>query len=211
MDHLSLGQKSYNLIKEKLLGDEIRPGDRIREDLLAEEISMSRTPVREAINQLAAEGFVRQVPRKGVFAVDFTLDEILDIAETRMVVEAQAARLCCRRVSDAQIAEMERILELYRKALFEQGRIKANIYDGMLHKMLGEASGSPLLKKYVYELEDLIVIARKMSCYCAATYDPQKSVEQHAAIVDAVRRGDEDAAAEAVLANTKQLKRHFGA
>lgn len=204
-----MDQKSYNLIKEKLLSDEVRPGDRIREDLLAEEISMSRTPVREAINQLAAEGFVKQVPRKGVFAVDFTLEEILDIAETRMVIEAQAARLCCRNVTENQLAKMERVLEQYKNALLEYGRIKANVYDGMFHKMLGEYSGSRLLNKYVGELEDLIVLARKMSNYCETTYDPMRSVEQHWAIIEAVREKDEEAAARAVITNTQQLKYHF--
>ena len=209
MDHLSLGQKSYSLIKEKILGDEIRPGDRIREDLLAEEISMSRTPVREAINQLAAEGFVRQVPRKGVFAVDFTLEEVLDIAETRMIVEAQAARLCCRNITESQLEEMEQILAQYQKALFGQGRIQANVYDGKFHKKIGEACGSKLLAKYVDELEDLVVVARKMSSYRADIYDPQKSVDQHAAILSALHEGDEEKAAKAVLVNTQELKRHF--
>ena len=165
MDYLSLAQRSYQLIKSKLLSDEIRPGERLWEDQLAEEISMSRTPVREAVNQLIAERLVRRVPRKGIFAVDYTASEMLDIVATRTIIETQAARLCCQNISEEQMTRMDAVLQQYVDMLRSTGQKKANVYDAELHRMLGECSGSALIRRYVEDLENMVVFVRKKDEY----------------------------------------------
>lgn len=205
MDYLSLAQRSYQLIKSKLLSDEIRPGERLWEDQLAEEISMSRTPVREAVNQLIAERLVRRVPRKGIFAVDYTASEMLDIVATRTIIETQAARLCCQNISEEQMARMDAVLQQYVDMLRSTGQKKANVYDAELHRMLGECSGSALIRRYVEDLENMVVFVRKKDEYVFA--DVELSILQHSRIVEGILRRDEEAAARAVMENTQQLRR----
>ena len=86
MQHYVLKENAYKIIKNKILGLEIKPGSRIWEDRLANEISMSRTPVREAINELASEGYVNKIPRKGVFCLELTKDQIKEILDVREVL-----------------------------------------------------------------------------------------------------------------------------
>ena len=206
MKHLGLTQKAYQLIKDKLLKGDIKPGERIREDLLAEEISMSRTPVRESINQLTAEGFVYQVPRKGIFATSFTLEEMLDIVEIRVIIESYAARKCCKNIKDSQITELEDICEKYKNALLREDFSEAGVYDGLLHRKLGEFSGNKKIMKFVNEIEDLAVFARRMEVYnFNHDYSKEESINQHTNIVLAIKDRDEEAAAKAVEKNTKEL------
>lgn len=206
MNHLGLTQKAYKLIKERLLSGEIKPGERIREDLLAEEISMSRTPVRESINQLTAEGFVYQIPRKGIFAIKFTYEELIDIIEIRVILESYAARKCCQNINNRQIIEFGEIFDKLKKALLNGDLVNASVYDGVFHRKLGEYSGNKRITKYVNEIEDLAVFARRMEVYSINhEYNELKSIEQHENILTAIMNRDEEMAAKAVEKNTKEL------
>lgn len=206
MRHLGLTQTAYDLIKNKLLSGEIKPGERVREDLIAEKISMSRTPVRESINRLAAEGFVAQIPRKGIFASKFTLDELTDIIEIRVIIESYAARKCCQNISDAQLEVFEDIFNKLCEALLKEDTVTAGVYDGMFHRKLGEYSGNKQIAKYVNEIEDLAVFARRMDVYSIRhDYSEDMSIEQHREILTAIKNRDENSAAKAVEKNTKEL------
>lgn len=205
MKHLGLTQTAYEFIKDKLLSGEIKPGERMREDLIAEDISMSRTPVRESINQLASEGFVNQIPRKGIFATKFTLEEMIDIIEIRVILESFAAKKCCKNIKEFQIIEFESILARYVEAL-NNAYEEASVWDGVFHRKIGEYCGNPRIAKYVNEIEDLVVFARRMDVYnFKENYGAEKSIEQHTNILEAIKKRDEDAAAKAVEINTKGL------
>jgi len=108
MKHLSLKERSYLIIKEKILNGDFEPGSRIREDILAEEISISRTPVREAINLLSAEGFLNNIPRKGIFMIDPTKEEIIDMLEVRIVLECLAVEKFIDVMKNEDISALEK-------------------------------------------------------------------------------------------------------
>lgn len=206
MNHLGLTDKAYNIIKDRLLKGEIKPGSRIREDILAAEISMSRTPVRESINKLAAEGFVYQIPRKGIFATEPSIEELLDIIEIRVIIETYAAKKCCINIKDEQIKEFEDVFENYKEALHKEEWDKIGLYDGKFHRKLGEYSGNKRIQKYVDEIEDWAVYARRMNEYnFYHEYSEEESVKQHEDILKAIKERDEEAAANAVEINTKEL------
>jgi len=208
MRHLGLKEKAYQLIKEMLLKGDIKPGERIREDLLGESISMSRTPVREAINRLSAEGFVVQVPRKGVFAREFTKQELLDIVDIRIALETYAIKRCCDTITDADIKEFEAILLEIEQSVIEEDHGKFGIYDGLLHKKIGSISGNEQAMIFINEVEDLSVYSRKMDEFRDFRYVTKTSIVQHKEIIEALRARDKARAAKAVEINIKEaLKR----
>lgn len=102
-DAYSLKSVAYNTIKKKILQGEIMPGERIREDVLAEKLDISRTPVREAMNRLVMDGLVNNVPRKGLYCVEITKQLIDDTCDLRMMVDTYAIRRCCGCLTDEQI------------------------------------------------------------------------------------------------------------
>lgn len=111
MKHPSLKETAYKLIKEKLLNLEFAPGSRLREDHLAEKISMSRTPVREAVNQLVREGLINSVPRKGLFFIELTKEKINDLIDVRTGLESLAVMKCIDRIDEIKLAGLEGLIK----------------------------------------------------------------------------------------------------
>ncbi len=206
MKHLGLKDTAYKLIKDRLLSGKIRPGERIREDLLAEEISMSRTPVREAINQLSAEGYVYQIPRKGIFATEISREELMDIIEIRVLLETYAVKICCRKITEEQLNELEDIFNKLKYALLNNDKTAYGIYDGLFHKKIAEYTRNKKLYNFINDIEDSVVFCRRMDIYnIRHKYTEEESIKQHEDILTAIKNRDEEAAFEAMGKNTKEL------
>ena len=109
----SLANHAYEAIKERLLDLDLSDPsveERIDERSLAKQLGVSRTPLREAINRLVVEGFLKVIPRKGVFVVKKSKKEIVEILLVRAALEGLAARLAAKYVTDEDIRQLEKII-----------------------------------------------------------------------------------------------------
>ena len=109
----SLAEKAYEAIKESLMQmdlTDLSVEDRIDERGLAEQLGISRTPLREAINRLVLEGFLKVVPRKGIFVVKKSKREIVEILLVRASLEGLAARLAVQYLTDKDIQQLKKII-----------------------------------------------------------------------------------------------------
>lgn len=123
----SLSERAYTAIKESLLKMDLTDPsleDRIDERGLAEKLGVSRTPLREAINRLVMEGFLRVVPRKGVYVVKKSKQEMVEILLIRAALEGLAARLATRHATEKDIKRMKRIF-----APFDSKNIKGKFLE----------------------------------------------------------------------------------
>src|SRR5690606_1292185 len=93
-----------------IISGHLKPGERLMEIQLAEELGVSRTPVREAIRMLELEGFVVMMPRKGAYVADISIKDIASVFEIRGALEGLAAELAAERASDDHIERLERLL-----------------------------------------------------------------------------------------------------
>ena len=93
-------------IKEGIL----KPGERLMEIQLADELGVSRTPIREAIRKLELEGFVVMIPRRGTYVADISLKDVVQVFEIRSALEELAAGLAAERITPDELEELERIL-----------------------------------------------------------------------------------------------------
>ncbi len=206
MNHMGLKQTAHSILKKMLLTGEIKPGERIREDLIAEKISMSRTPVREAINQLIVEGFVFQIPRKGIFATKFTMQQLVDIVEARTVLESYAARKCAIEISENELLDLTRVFQDLKIALTSGDLIKASVMDGEFHKRIAMYSKNKKIYEYVCDIEDVIVYARRMDVYnIRHEYTEENSIMQHQEILNAIESKNPDLAEQLMAKNTKEV------
>lgn len=114
---LTLKQHAYNFIHERLRSGAVLPGARLSDDTLAREIGISRSPVREAIGQLANEGLVELTPRKGAFVRSPSREEMRQGYEARLALEAFVAGLAAERATDADIAELQKINDRLRSTV----------------------------------------------------------------------------------------------
>lgn len=99
-------EKVYDAVKELAVEYRFKPGERVNEVELAARLGVSRTPVREALNRLARDGFMSFVPNRGFYARDITPEGVQELYELRAAIERAAFRLACQRGSDEEIAEV---------------------------------------------------------------------------------------------------------
>jgi DNA-binding GntR family transcriptional regulator len=210
MNHPSLKETAYNLIKDKLLNLEFSPGSRIREDLLAEEISMSRTPVREAVNQLVREGLINDIPRKGLFFIEMTKEEINDLIDVRLALESLAVMKCIERIDEKGLKGLEDILKATEEN-FKRGEYKiCNEMDSQFHQEISKLAGNRKLFLYLKEIENFMRIVRNIEKMTMAGQKIEKSLEQHWDMYYCIMARDNKAAVEAVVRNIEQLRLHLG-
>jgi DNA-binding GntR family transcriptional regulator len=103
---LTQGQAAYRILLDDIRKGALLPGARLRETDLASQMGISRTPVREAIRLLEADGLVTHLPRQGATLRSLDYAEVIELYEMRVVLEATAARLAARAASDLEIAEL---------------------------------------------------------------------------------------------------------
>ena len=206
MKHFGLKYTAHDIIKKMLLTGDIKPGERIREDIVAEKISMSRTPVREAINQLVVEGFVTQIPRKGIFATKFTKQQLVDIVEARTVLESYAAKKCATEATDKELQHISKIFDELKVALRSGELSKAGLLDGEFHRTIARYSRNKRISDYINDIEDIIVYARKMDTYnIRYQYTEENSVIQHQDILDALLSRNPEEAEKCMARNTREV------
>ena len=97
-------------LREAIIAGVLQPGERLMEIQLAEELGVSRTPVREAIRKLELEGFVVMVPRRGTYVADLSIKDINEVFEIRTSLDVLAAGLAAERITEEELEQMERLL-----------------------------------------------------------------------------------------------------
>ncbi|MFF0492530.1 GntR family transcriptional regulator [Nocardia sp. NPDC004068] len=136
----SLKQIALTEIRRRIFARELAPGARIDQEPLADEIGMSKIPVREALSALAAEGLVEMVPRRGAFVVPLSKADIEDHYWMLAHLSGRAAERAAENLSEESLAELERLIEQMETATDEQERARANF---TFHSLINHAAESP--------------------------------------------------------------------
>jgi DNA-binding GntR family transcriptional regulator len=173
-----------------------RPGDKLRQNQVAQELGLSPTPVREALRRLQAEGLVTHSPHRGVRVSSVALDEIREIYRILAVLEALAARALAER-SDRS-AGIQRLTLLQRSVQRRLGQVRRGAWvptNTRFHDVIREESGMPHLRRVLESLwgsipRDPIGVVEGMA---------ESTTAEHQKILDALSRGDPDGAEEAML------------
>ena len=189
----SLGEQAYSQLRERIVRLDFAPGDVLREDTLREELGIGRTPIREALQRLEREHFVTVVPRQGIFVTGIDVDELAMLFETRMVLEPYAARLAALRGESSQWDAMEEALA--RTSAATDGNELLAI-DRQCHELMWQAAGN----RFLLDTLDMLYAQsdRLWHQYLSDVVEPEHAVEEHVAILDALRSGSADDAAKLV-------------
>ncbi|MDK2881641.1 MAG: hypothetical protein PWQ99_1416 [Clostridia bacterium] len=178
----------FDTLREAIINGVLRPGERLMELQLAEELGVSRTPIREAIRKLELEGFVVMVPRKGAYVAGISLKNIADVFEVRAALEALAAGLAAERITDEELEGLERIIVRKKKSI-EEGDVAGFVQCDMeFHDAFYKASRNERLVQILGNLQDEIHRFRSVSL--AYPGRMQDALEEHRKIVEAVAERD---------------------
>jgi len=187
-DRYTLGGRVYNAIRDKILSGQYKESEELKENAVAAELGVSRTPVREALRQLELEGLVTIIPNKGAYVTGITKKDIHDIYIIRSYLEGLCAKWACENITEAQIEALEEILYL---SDFHAGR---GHYDQMVeldnkfHELIYKASGSKILNHVLSDFHQYVERVRKVTL--SMPYRAEKSSKEHAAIVEAIKKRD---------------------
>ena len=155
--HRPLREIVYEELRNLILTGKIKPGTRMMEIELAEDMGVSRTPIREAIRKLEKEGLVVIEPRKGAYASEVSVKDMEDILEVRANLEGLAAYLAAERITEAEKKALEEVKIKFREAVNEGNMADMISYDTRFHHMIVEASRNNHLIHMVEQLQELVL------------------------------------------------------
>lgn len=175
------------------------PGDTLDERLLASRFGVSRTPVREAVQQLSTRGVLRVLPRQGIVVARMSIAELRSMFELLAELEGACAKLAARRMDETLCKKMSAALEACKVAADVGDHVAYNDANTQFHEALYEASRNKFLA------EELRTIRKRTQGYRSSPFQQagrmRESVKDHQVIADAVAAGDEAEAQRAMISH----------
>ena len=198
-DEQSLSDRAYYAIREWIVTLELAPGSVVSERDLMERLGVGRTPVREALRDLAREQLVEVFPRRGIFVSGVEVGDIAGLSEVRLVLETKAARLAAERRNDAERAETLRLLEeLAGSSGVDDERALIDL-DQRIHRHVYRCTHNPFLEA---TLEEYYVLTLRIWFIALDRVERlDAAIHEHHAILEAIRDRDPDRAEEVMRAH----------
>ena len=190
-DAVSLADQAYDGIKKRIFDFDLMPGDRLSESDLAQQINVSRTPLRQALQRLQHEGFVEAIPKVGWLIPPLSFEKFDELYDFRVLIECFAVRALCAAVKER--SELQKLARVWQLPLRERLRdpVKVGELDESFHWQIVESTANREMLRTYREITERMRIIRRLdfikSDRITATYD------EHAKILAAIqkRRADE--------------------
>ncbi|NLJ58809.1 MAG: GntR family transcriptional regulator [Tissierellia bacterium] len=183
---------AYSAIRDKILSGELAPGTNIVEGSMAKELGISRTPVREAIVMLEADGFIQVYPNKGPMVPGLSVQDLIWITQIREGLEAIAARIACDMPDKSKLIELRGKLLSLDNLKDETQKELGFKYGRKIHAIIINSTGNRrmirILENMRLQLHRLMILSR------LAPQRAEVAFEQHISILNAVIEGDHDEA-----------------
>lgn len=205
---LSSGEAAYVAVLQSIRSGQYRPGDRLREEDVGESLSLSRTPVREALRRLEADGIVEHRARIGAVVRELSHSEVVELYEMRVVLERTAAEFAAKHGTDAEFDTLEELNDMIEQERENAARAAGINQD--FHKGLYHAGRNRFLLESARALNNSLLLLGPTTFT-----DPERIdvvIKQHRSIIDALRQGDVEGAGAAAEAHLQtSLRRRIWA
>jgi DNA-binding GntR family transcriptional regulator len=201
----SLKQVAYEALHRAIMAGELLQGQIYREKELAAKLSISRTPVREALLELSAKELVEYLPRKGVMIKQFDNNDWEEIFELRRALEVAIIEKVATRASPEDVQRMEAILREQQACTERNDFLEFLHHDRLFHSFLSEKTDNSRMSRSYSNIQDLIQL---MGTYAlTAKGRTKEALEEHQGIVAAIAAGDADSAKKAMLNHLEITKK----
>jgi DNA-binding GntR family transcriptional regulator len=202
-----LGDQVYSIIWERIVSHRLRPGDKLSDLRLSEELGVSRTPVREALYRLAQEGVVRSENRRGFFVSSFSRQDVGDVYDVRAALEVLAVRQAMPALANEELMLAQDQLEQSRQLIHagvDGAEERWLEIDRAFHRLLAQRAGNRRLEGLLDGLQTQIGVFQVYGIHSS----PLRllSIEHHHAILVALRARDSVAAALAMERHIQEVK-----
>lgn len=188
--HASLTEKAYHTLVHKIVTLDLPPGAVLTESHLMRELRIGRTPIREAVQRLIAEGLVKHLHHRGMLVAEVLTADVQQLYECRAEIEGFAARLAATRMTPAQVEELKRIHEGMDRVLSEADIESFVTQDRQFHALLGSGAGNRYLESFMVNVYNLHL---RLWYYLFKTQGEFKeTVHDHQELISALVRRDPD-------------------
>lgn len=204
--------EAYRAVRRKIMTGELKPGERLYENSLADLLGISRTPVREAFRRLDSDGLITIIRNGGAWVANPSRDEILDAFEVREVLEGMAARKGAGRVKPSLLRRLEEELQREMRAVLERDLEAYIDANWGFHRMVAESSGSrtlreclerPLAKTFAFAVFNRDLFDLKVQ-------EGPTSPGDHGDIIAALSAGDPNEAERIMRIHVRQVAKSMG-
>jgi DNA-binding GntR family transcriptional regulator len=194
----ALYQEVAELLRQRIFKRDLEPGSWIDEMKLAEEYGISRTPLREALKVLAAEGLVTMKVRRGAYVTEVSDSDLADVYHLLSLLESDAAGVVAQRASPAQLQELQALHEELEAAVGNRDRFFA--LNERFHMQLLQIAGNRWRDQMVADLRKVMKLNRHNSLLKSGRME--ESLQEHRAIMDALVRRDAEG-------TVRRMQEHF--
>jgi GntR family transcriptional regulator, rspAB operon transcriptional repressor len=150
---LSLNEVAFRKINELIVSLKLRPGSLVDERNLEAKLKIGRTPIREALFRLAAEGLVEAVPNRGFFVKSVTLEDVRALFEAMTLLERNCAFLAARRAGQSHIDHLEELHAMLQEAMHEEDYLQVTLLNSRFHRVLYDSTGNQFLASALHHLQ----------------------------------------------------------
>jgi len=183
-----LSKKVYRILKKEIIKGSLKPGSKVLEGRIAEQIGISRTPVREAIRELAAEGFVTLSPNQGVVVRSISAENIREVLQIHSVLEGLAARLSCEVIDEENLKELENYVNKMEKLTNKKDPLAYSEVDLKFHELIVNNCGNKRLIQMRKNISDQAQRYRISSLRTRGRL--KESLKEHQKILEAFKTKD---------------------
>ena len=197
--HGSLGNKIFDILRDHILNDEYEHGQKLNELALANELKISRTPIREALKQLELEGLVESIPNKGVYVKGFSPRDIDDMFEIRLALEGLAIQLAIDRMDEVHLAKIKDVFELMEFYTGKNEQDKINDLNILYHE-----TQSQYFERLLKDVHYYVSVTSRHSITQPERLET--ALKEHRAILHAIMAGDKEQAKETIQKHIRKTQ-----
>ena len=184
-------ERMLEALRSDVLTGALQPGEQVVQEVIAEQHGVSRVPVREALQTLTSEGLITHLPHRGYFVTRLSIPDLLEVYRLRQILETEALAEGIPVLTDADVAAIEHLAESVDSAAAGRDLPALTAANRDFHFAMFDASGMPRLSRMLRQLWDASDVYRAL--YFQQAVNRDRVAQEHAAMLDAIRRRDLDA------------------
>ncbi len=192
----TLRDEVVDMIRDAIVSGELRPGEHLKENVIADQMAISRSPIREALHQLEQEGLIVSIPNRGRFVKDFDEKDIREIFTLRAALESLACELITEfgKLQPSDFEQLEDCINGQREAVEAQDFDRLTELDMRFHEHICTKAGHERLWKVWQSLHAQLRVVFHKRFRAMPDYVPQTAINDHQAILEALRQRDVESA-----------------
>ncbi|MCI8342137.1 MAG: GntR family transcriptional regulator [Firmicutes bacterium] len=183
-EYLPLREVVFNSLRDAILKGELKPGERLLENYLADKLGVSRTPVREALRMLEQEDLVALIPRRGAQVLDLSAADIKNVLEIRSALEAVGIRHACEEMGEESLKEIKTLNIQFEKAFEDKDYEKVATVDEKIHDIIFEAADNRKLVQIISNMRAQVY--RYRMAYLKVYETKTAVINHHRKIIEAI-------------------------